>query len=316
MENFDKIKALINDSERIALLPHINADGDATGSCFALASALRKMGKYVDVIFEEFPHLTKILDGEYVVFDGEEKKYDAVFAIDCGDMGRLGRRNVLFKGRTACIDHHKTDGTFGDINHTEPDSSATGEIIYCLIKYIDPKLFDSQIAEYLHMAISADSGCFKYSNTSERTHLIAAELIKIGGNFARINQELFDTVSLKKLKIQSEAVNEMRVFGNGRVALYMLSYERFSELGLSLEDVDYISNLLKNIEGVSAGVFIREREDGVYKVSLRTDESIDASVVAKSFGGGGHDRAAGFSLSGDADEVIKRVSDAVVKEDL
>ena len=164
------------------------------------------------------------------------------------------------------------------------------------------------------MAISADSGCFKYENTSARTHRIAAELIEIGGDFARINREIFDTVSLKKLKIQGEAVEELRMFSGGRFAMYYLSLERYNELELSLGDVDFVSNVLKNIEGVSVGAFIREKEPGLCKVSLRTDETVDASVIAKKFGGGGHNRAAGFAVSGDRCAVEKAVSDVILSE--
>ena len=318
MESFDKIKALIEASDTIALLPHVNVDGDAFGSCNAFANFLRKMGKSVDVVLEEETHLLKILDADCLVFDGFEKNYDAVFAIDCAGLDRLGKRAVLYKGKTACIDHHKTDGSFGDINHTESDSAATGEIIYCLMKYIDDSLIDTSIAEFIHMAIVSDSGCFKYSNTSERTHRIAGELLRFDGRFSVINRELFDTVSLKKLKIQSEAVNEMKITDDGKIAFYCLSYDRFCELGLSLGDVDFISNILKNIEGVSVGAFLREKEYGLYKVSLRTDESVDASVVAKAFDGGGHDRAAGFSVSGDLSEITERILDKIysVREDI
>ena len=105
MNSFDKIKKLKEGCGSFALLPHVNADGDATGSCFALATALRKLGKTVDVIFDEFPRLTKIIDGEYRVYGGEDLSFDAVFAIDCGDIERLGTRACLFKGKTVCIDY-------------------------------------------------------------------------------------------------------------------------------------------------------------------------------------------------------------------
>ncbi len=312
---FDEIRKLIDNAVTVALLPHVNADGDATGSCFALASALRKMGKTVDVIFEEYPRMSEVVCGEYkLAGDGDTEDYDLVFAIDCGDLERLGRRAELFKGKTACIDHHNTDGKFGGVNFTDPTASATGEIIFGFIKYLDESLFDVYIAECLHMAIAADSGCFKYSNTTAKTHLIAASLHEIGGDFAEINREIFDTVSLKKLKIQSEAARDLEMYRDGRVALYYLSLDRFCELELSLGDVDFISNLLKNIEGVSVGAFIREKEPGLCKVSLRTDEMADASVIAKGFGGGGHNRAAGFTLCGEQEEVKKAVVEAILSE--
>lgn len=307
MDIFESIKATIDASQSIVLIPHINADGDATGSCFALAMFLKRLGKSVDVVFEEFPRLSSIVYHDFIVYDGEKRDYDLSVAVDCGDMGRMGSRAELFCGKTICIDHHKTNGNIGDINYVEPQSSSTGELIFELISHISPELLDRATAEAIYMAISADTGCFKYSNVSERTHKIAARLYEIGGDFSEINRKLFDTVPIRKMRFQADAVNAIEFYCENRVAMYYLSYEEYKERELTLGDVEFISSMLKTVEGVSVGVFIHEREPGEYKVSLRSDDALDSSVVASSFGGGGHSRAAGFSAEGNALELVESI---------
>ncbi len=307
MDCFEKIKSAFDKAENIVLIPHTNADGDATGSCFALAMFLEKFGKKVDVVFEEFPRLTKIIPYDYKVFDGSMKNYDLAVAVDCADLGRMGSRAELFCGSTVCIDHHKTNGSIADINYVEPESAATGELIFELISAVAPNMLDTRIAEALYMAISADTGCFKYSNVTVRTHRIAEKLYEIGGRFAEINRLLYDTVPIKKLKFQASVVNDIEFYCKNRIAVYYLSYKDYTEKQLTLGDVEFVSSMIKTIEGVNIGVFIHERDEGMCKISLRSDESLDAAAVAAVFGGGGHSRAAGFTADGAGKGLIEKV---------
>lgn len=311
MDCFEKIKSAFDKAENIVLIPHTNADGDATGSCFALAMFLEKFGKKVDVVFEEFPRLTKIISYDYKVFDGSMKNYDLAVAVDCADLGRMGSRAELFCGSTVCIDHHKTNGSIADINYVEPESAATGELIFELISAVAPNMLDTRIAEALYMAISADTGCFKYSNVTVRTHRIAEKLYEIGGRFAEINRLLYDTVPIKKLKFQASVVNDIEFYCKNRIAVYYLSYKDYTEKQLTLGDVEFVSSMIKTIEGVNIGVFIHEREEGMCKISLRSDESLDAAEVAAVFGGGGHSRAAGFTADGAGKGLIEKVVNSI-----
>lgn len=311
MDCFEKIKSVFDNAESIVLIPHTNADGDATGSCFALAMFLKKLGKNVDTVFEEFPRLTSIVPYEYKIYDGLPKKYDLSVAVDCADTGRMGKRAELFCGSTVCIDHHKTNGNIADINYVEPGSAATGELIFELISAIAPDVLDTRIAEALYMAISADTGCFKYSNVTAHTHMIAEKLYQIGGRFAEINRLLYDTVPIKKLRFQASVAENVEFFCKNRVAVYYLSYKDYTEKQLTLGDVEFVSSMLKTIEGVSVGAFIHEREEGICKVSLRSDESADAAAIAAEFGGGGHSRAAGFNAEGGGKELIKRIVNSI-----
>ena len=311
MDCFEKIKSAFDKAENIVLIPHTNADGDATGSCFALAMFLEKFGKKVDVVFEEFPRLTKIIPYDYKVFDGSMKNYDLAVAVDCADLGRMGSRAELFCGSTVCIDHHKTNGSIADINYVEPESAATGELIFELISAVAPNMLDTRIAEALYMAISADTGCFKYSNVTVRTHRIAEKLYEIGGRFAEINRLLYDTVPIKKLKFQASVVNDIEFYCKNRIAVYYLSYKDYTEKQLTLGDVEFVSSMIKTIEGVNIGVFIHEREEGMCKISLRSDESLDAAAVAAVFGGGGHSRAAGFTADGAGKGLIEKVVNSI-----
>lgn len=311
MDLLNDIKKAFEKAENIVLIPHMNADGDATGSCFALSEFLKKFKKKVSVIFEEYPWLTSVVQCEYDIYNGDNGDYDLAVAVDCADIGRMGQRAALFKGNTICIDHHKTNGSIADINYVEADSAATGELVFEIINYIAPGFMDKKIAECLYMAISADTGCFKYSNVTSRTHKIVSALYKTGGEFAVINRKLFDTVPLKKMKFQSKIADGIEFYADGKIGLYYLSHEMFAAMELTLGDVEFVSGLIKTIEGVGVGVFIHERLPEEYKVSLRSDESADVSEIASVFGGGGHARAAGFMISGCADNVKDNIVNTI-----
>ena len=289
----------------VVILPHLNADGDAVGSSFALAHALRSCGKAVDVVMEEaLLPIYSIIKGEHLVFQGEDKDYDLAIALDCSDLSRLGNRAALFRGDTVCIDHHRTNESIAELNYVEPEAAATGELIYRFLKiFHDGDFLDRYCRECLYTAIATDTGCFRYSNTTSQTLRIAAELLEAGIGRDAINQIMFETVTFRKLRYQSEAVERMELFTEGKIAVTMLPYDRFYELGLSMSDIDGTSNLMLSVEGVQAGIFFHEREKGCYKVSMRSRESVDVSEVAKRFAGGGHIRASGCTMQGAYDTV-------------
>lgn len=307
----------IDRASSIVILPHLNADGDAVGSSFAFAHALRRCGKVVTVVMEEpLLPIYSIIEGEYLVFDGKKKDYDLVIALDCSDLSRLGSRVDLFCGDTVCIDHHRTNESIAGLNYVEPEAAATGEIIYRFLKFFhNGDFLDRYCRECLYTAIATDTGCFRFSNTTPQTLRIAAELLEAGIGRDAINQVMFETVTFRKLRYQSEAVERMELYAEGKIAVTMLPYGRFYELGLSMSDVDGTSNLMLSVEGVQAGVFFHEREKGCYKVSMRSRETVDVAAVAKRFAGGGHIRASGCTVQGIYDTVRDELV-AAIREQL
>ena len=310
MDIFESIKSTIDTSQSIVLIPHTNADGDATGSCFALAMFLQKLGKSVDVVFEEFPRLSSVVYHDFIVYEGKKRDYDLSVAVDCADKGRMGNRAELFCGKTICIDHHKTNGNIADINYVESQSSSTGELVFELISHINPSLLDKATAEPIYMAISADTGCFKYSNVTAETFEIASALMRVvPRGFSELNKVLFDTSSMRKLRMEAYSVEHTELLYDGRAAFTAVTLEVKKSLEADHDDCDNIINIVRTIEGVEIALVAKEKEPGYFKVSVRSEDGFDAAAFCSRFGGGGHRKAAGCSLRGSVGEV----RDALVK---
>ena len=303
----NELNEVINSAENILILPHINADGDAVGSAFALAAFARKLGKNADVVFEEQPEeVYSIITSEHFVYPCELREYDLKISVDASNRERLGKRAELFWGNTLNIDHHKTNTKFAGINYVG-EAAAAGEIIYELIENCSRDYFDKYIGECLYVAVSTDTGSFRYSNTTPKTLRIAAELLELGIDAARINTVLYATNSFGKLQFQAEVISGVRLGLGGRTASYILTKERFDALPLSMDDVSGVSNLLLSIEGVEVGIFIHEREQGEFKASLRSHGNVDVAAISNLFEGGGHTRAAGFSFTGDPENNLNEL---------
>lgn len=307
-----RIIQAINDAESIAILPHVSADGDALGSSLALLLALRKMGKESDIyIEEEIPSLYSFLpEKEYFkVYGGNPKKYDLVFALDTGDLLRLGKRVEIFDNAefTINIDHHPTNTEFASINLVKSSAAAVGEMIYELINIMGVSL-DVNIATCLYVAITTDTGGFKYSNTTSSTHQITADLINNGVDVSKISQQVFEIVPLKKVRLMGMAINSIEISEAGRVAFITITNEMIKAAGASDEDCDGLVNIARNISGVEVAVLIRQRTDDEFKINFRSQNYVDVSAIANKYSGGGHKKAAGCTVRGSMEEVKEMIN--------
>jgi len=307
----NQIAADINASENIAILPHVSADGDALGSSFALALALSGIGKRVSVLLEEdIPYIYSFLPGSSLaeVYIEMTRHYDTVMAIDCGDMSRLGSRKEVFDcaKMTDNIDHHPTNTAFAIHNYLDTASSATGEIIFRLLEILGQKA-GIDIATCLYVAIATDTGCFRYSNTTPLTHMIAAELIKLGVNVADVSQKVFETTSYEKVKLTAEAIHTLELFEDGKIAVMAMSNELIKKTGAREEDCDGIINTARNIRGVEVAAMLRQGDQGDIKVNLRSNYLVDVSAIASKYSGGGHKKAAGYTIKGTLEKVKKNL---------
>lgn len=307
----NQIANAITASDNIAILPHMAADGDALGSTFALAMALSIMGKNVSVLLEEeIPYVYSFLAGNKLseVYTKMTRHYDAVVAIDCGDIGRLGYRKEVFDSAemTANIDHHPTNTGFARYNYLDTDASASGEIIYKLIEILGQKI-EKDIATCLYVAIATDTGCFRYSNTTPLTHIIAAELIKSGVDVADVSQKVFDSASYEKVRLIGEAIHSLELHENGKIAVMAVSYDLVKKTGAKDEDCDGIINTARNIRGVEVAAMLRQWDNGEIKVNLRSNSLMDVSAIASNYSGGGHKKAAGYTTNGTLEEAKNKL---------
>ena len=321
MNKWTQIVQLINRSDDIVIMTHTNMDGDAIGSASALCHALRTLGKRCVILIEDdIPGYLKFMhdhSDEGDPFFVKDMPFEANLAIvvDCGDVSRTEKRLGVFKAceKKIVVDHHIQDEKFADLCVVEPDASATGILVYQLIKELGVDI-TKKIAEDLYVAIMTDTGCFRYSNTTAECHLVTAELYKAGIEFDRLGTLVYDTLPLAQVKLESQIIDWMQLFAGGKAVISYVTLEKLRELGATYDMTGSCIDVLRKIDSVEVCAFLKQHEDGSFKLSLRAKRYADVNAVAKALGGGGHIRAAGATLRGDLSDVIAQVVSEVEKE--
>lgn len=309
-----EIAAHLKKAEYIVILPHINVDGDALGTSLALGLALKGMGKHVNVLLEEdVPPTLDLLPGRDLIGNLPLDSYQLAVNIDNGDINRLGSRLIHYQkaGIKLSLDHHATNRVEADVSFVDSKAAAAGEIVYdLLINYMDVAL-TRDIALCLYTAIITDTGGFRYTNTSPRTLEISAELLRMDIDFTLVIKKVFDMISYAKLYLMKQTMNSLKLMLDGSLAISNLSYEDIMRYNAKSDDTEGLVNIGRNLEGVEVSLFLREDKPGSFKGSLRSNQYVDVSKVAAKFGGGGHKRAAGFSMEGELEKVTKDLIDEI-----
>lgn len=309
-ENMQKIADVLNDSHTIYIFPHMVADGDAMGSCASLCGLMRKMGKTADIVMEdEIPDNLKFLDKNYVIYADRETELperDLCIALDCSNVDRFPKREHIFFGagkRTACVDHHVTETGFADVNLVDPYAAATCELLYELYDFMDVKL-NVEAGEALYTGIVTDTGNFQYTNTTKKTHIIAAELIELGIDKKNINITLYQSQRLQKLKLHSMIMDNMQTFCDGRAAMAYVTLDMYEKAGAKTSESDGINSTLRDIQGVEVAIFLREMSEHEIKVGFRSKNYVDVAEICVKLGGGGHKHAAGCTVLKTMEETL------------
>ncbi len=306
-----KIVEIIKNADNIVITAHISEDADALGSVFALAESLKNAGKNVTAVLSDTPERRlQFLEFDYEVYK-EDKNFsqDLLICLDTADVKRLGERAVLLeKSLTISIDHHYTNTEFADINYVEGDASATGEIVYKLIVEMGLEV-TKKIAEFLYVAISGDTGSFKYSSTSPQTMRIVADLMEKGIDHAELSRRVHETESLESVLLKGHIMSEIKSYYDGQVNMVVLSDETFKKFGVDEKDVGDIVNIPRMIEGTEVAVSVREVPDKI-KISFRSNGKYNVSDIAGELGGGGHKMAAGTAVKG---KTLTEVSEKIVE---
>lgn len=311
---FSKIKELIDNSNNIYVIGHKGPDGDAIGSSFALSTALNNMGKNSKVIMPQYSDSFNFLPGiEEAVENVEEEEYDLLIAVDSSDISRLpiNKEDFSKAKNVIMIDHHEFGKSqYGDERYIDPSMPATCQIIYDLLTFMNVEI-TRKIATYLYTGLITDTGSFNYSSTKPSTLEIASKLISTGINFSYICTMLNHTIKEAKLKLIAKAINNMEVYYDGKLRYSYINQEVLSSLGLNDEDSEGMTNYLLMPENTEISVYVRQRTDGTNKVSMRSRGRVDVSKIAIAFNGGGHARAAGYTMEEDYDVAKNKVIDAV-----
>ena len=259
------------------ILTHSHPDGDTLGSAFALKYALEALGKSAnvrcnDTIAKKFDYLGKVCE--------DECAFDTLVAVDVADTKLLGKDfEEKFADRIElCIDHHGSNRLFAERTLLEANAAAACEIILEVIHALGVKP-TKQIADCIYTGISTDTGCFRYSNVTPRTMRMAAEMIECGADNVTINTVMFETKTRTYVALEKLAVGGMKMFLDGKCALITVTQEMYRQSGSDESEVDAIASLPRQIEGVLVGVTMRERKDGSYKISMRSNRPINVSEI-------------------------------------
>ena len=304
--DFEEAVRELKKSENVLVLTHANPDGDTLGSGFALVRILRQLGKKARLINnDEIPRKFSYL---YEDLEEEDFREETVIGVDIADRVLLGKETEEKYGDRVnlVIDHHGTNRLFAEKTYVESDSASCCEILYLLAKALGVTI-DKKIADCLYTGCSTDTGCFRYSNVTERTHEIAAELIRLGADHAAINVKMFETKSFSFIKLQAMALEKLELHFDGKVSFLTVTRKMLDETGARDDEIDALVALSRQIEGVQVGVTFKEKPDGVFKASVRTHEGISAAEICSAFSGGGHERAAGCSFTVPIEEAKKEM---------
>ncbi len=291
--------------DRIRVLTHQSPDGDTLGCAGALCLGLRALGKQAQfVCADPVPGKYQSMLAPLTVqtFDP-----DFVVAVDLADPQLLGTLREQYEfAADLGIDHHGSNTGWTRESLVDASAAAACELIAQVLHALGVPL-NRDIANCLYTGLCTDTGCFRYSNTTPRTLRLAADLMEAGADAAAINMQMFEIKTPSRLAIERMALDGLQYAYDGHVAVMRLSLDMIAASGATDSDLDGLAPIPRNIAGVDIGLTVRERAPGDYKVSVRTTESVDASALCRTLGGGGHVRAAGCRLSGSCDDVVQRL---------
>jgi phosphoesterase RecJ-like protein len=289
---------------------HIDLEADALGSELALASLLRKLGKRALIVNAgRTPAVYRFLPGVKTIRHHLAGcRAEAAFIIDCSNKSRSGYIADLINKDLPIIniDHHIGNKNFGRINWVDSSASSTGEMIYELFRLFKTKL-DKNDALNIYAAILTDTGSFRHSNTSSRTHHICSQLLRLGIRPAKIYTQIYENNSLQDMKLLLEVLSRIQLVAGGRIARIKISRPTFKRLKAKPAILDRILDFAKSIGSVKVVLIFSQKGVRLVKLSLRSKSPVDVQRLAQSFGGGGHRFASGCTIKGSFKDIEKRV---------
>ncbi len=311
------IRKLAGEASSIAISGHIRPDGDCIGSTLGLYNYLKKIFPEKDIkVYLINPNpVFSFLKGydDIVTESAQNESPDLFLALDLSEKPRLGDNAVLFDNAkvTACVDHHINDGVFSKNDYIVSEASSTAELVYTLM---DEELIDTDIAQCIYIGMVHDTGVFQYTNTHRSTMEIAGKLIDYGFDHYRIIEKTIFEKSYIQNQILGRALLESIVFMEGKCIVSVIDRKTMDFYGASSRDLEGIANQLRYTSGVDCAIFMYETGPQEFKVSLRSTDKVDVSQVAKTFGGGGHRKAAGLTMAGSFHDVVNNLSKIIEKQ--
>ena len=311
-----KLETMIDQAGKIVILGHVNPDGDCVGSCLAVYNYIKEWDstKAVTVRLERAPSKFSYLSGfDAIETEAGEETYDLCICLDSSDEERLGDFKSCFdrSAKTICIDHHITNRGYAQENVIDGHASSACEVVY---GQLDESRISKRVAECIYTGIIHDTGLFKYSNTSRKTMEIAGRMMEKGIDFGTIIDGSFYKKTYMQSQILGRALLESITFLDGRCIFSVVRKKDMDFYGVEKSDLDGIVDQLRVIDGIECAIFLYETGIHQFKVSLRSNSIVDVSRIAAYFGGGGHVRAAGCTMSGSVHDVVNNLSAHIAEQ--
>lgn len=311
MLSVQETAALLRTFDHVLILTHVRPDGDTVGCAAALCAGLRAQGKTAYLLPN--PELTETTRPYFTPYAAPAGFVpEAVVSTDIATLGLLPENARPYAGRIdLAIDHHPSFEHFGKANIVRPEAAACGELLYDILAVLGP--ITPEIALPLYMAVSTDTGCFAYANTTAQTHAVAAALMRTGIDYQTVNKVFFRTKSRRRMQLEAAILNDCTFYDRDRVAVLSVPLSLMARIGASETDAEDLSALGPQIEGVDCAITMRELRPDVWKMSLRTGPRINATEACRLLGGGGHAAAAGCTVEAPWAEARERILAAVAQ---
>ena len=305
--------AFLGARDNFVILTHKRPDGDTVGCAGLLCRALRKMGKAAAIL--ENPEITPKYSPYWAGLTCESLPPEAVLvSVDVASETIFSLKAQNLRHRVdLLLDHHGSNTGFAPQGLVRPEAAACAEIVLDVVGALGVSL-DKPMAECAYVALSTDTGCFRYANTTYATLRAAAACLEAGAETYAINRVMFETTRFARLRLNAYLTEHIEFYAGGRVALCRIPLEVERELGVTADDMDDVASFPRNIEGVEVAVTIRSLERGGTKLSVRAAPGYNASNICAHLGGGGHAGAAGASLDGTQAEAAQAVLGAMEAE--
>nr|WP_326185855.1 DHH family phosphoesterase [uncultured Oscillibacter sp.] len=303
--------ALLRTFDNVLILTHVRPDGDTVGCAAALCAGLRALGKTAYLLPN--PELTDTTAPYFAPYAAPAGFVpEKVVSTDIATAGLLPENAKPYAGRIdLAIDHHPSFEHFGRANIVRPEAAACGELIYDILAALGP--ITRSLALPLYVAVSTDTGCFAYANTTDRTHAVAAALMRTGIDFQTVNKVFFRTKSRKRMQLEGAMLDTMEFYDHDRVAVLSVPISLMERVQATESDAEDLSSLGGQIEGVDCAVTMRELRPDVWKMSVRTGARVNATDVCRLLGGGGHAAAAGCTVEAPFPEARRRILAAIAQ---
>jgi bifunctional oligoribonuclease and PAP phosphatase NrnA len=301
---------LINRSEQITLLTHVRPDGDAIGSCLAMAFFLEGLGKRVETIYPTEPELSGVRKPSCYFVDRHKQKPDLLIACDTANAERMYYPEEFKKVPLINIDHHVSNSINGDFNFIGADASSACEVLHSLLVSWNAESITKGVAEALLYGIMDDTNIFRTQSTYPSTLRVAADLIEKGADLFKLKIELLSSKNPGIIRLWSRILDRIDFNAKHDATWTYVAQKDLRELGLDLKSIVGFSNYLSEISGIDITIFFYELETGATQVSLRS-KNADVNLFASRFGGGGHKNASGILMQERLELAIEKVTKAL-----